>query len=79
MGGNPGEVQIGSERELYNKYINHQAGTIYSMILLHCSIQVIPTDKEGVLLFVRSHVPTRTFRPNRFDRKAWAGLSAFRF
>ena len=28
MGGNtPGEIQIGSERELYNKYINHQAGT----------------------------------------------------
>ena len=26
MGGNTGEVQIGSERELY-KYINHQAGT----------------------------------------------------
>ena len=27
MGGNTGEIQIGSERELYNKYINHQAGT----------------------------------------------------
>ena len=26
MGGNTGEIQIGSERELY-KYINHQAGT----------------------------------------------------
>ena len=26
MGGNKGEIQIGSERELY-KYINHQAGT----------------------------------------------------
>ena len=26
MGGNTGETQIGSERELY-KYINHQAGT----------------------------------------------------
>ena len=26
MGGNTGEVQIGSERELY-QYINHQAGT----------------------------------------------------
>ena len=26
MGGNTGEIQIGSERELYNKYINHQAG-----------------------------------------------------
>ena len=27
MGGNTGEIQIRSERELYNKYINHQAGT----------------------------------------------------
>ena len=27
MGGNTGGIQIGSERELYNKYINHQAGT----------------------------------------------------
>ena len=27
MGGNTEEVQIGSERELYNKYNNHQAGT----------------------------------------------------
>ena len=27
MGGNTGENQIGSEMELYNKYINHQAGT----------------------------------------------------
>ena len=26
MGGNTGEIQIGSERELY-KYVNHQAGT----------------------------------------------------
>ena len=26
MGGNTGEIQIGSERELY-MYINHQAGT----------------------------------------------------
>ena len=26
MGGNTGEIQIGSERELY-QYINHQAGT----------------------------------------------------
>ena len=26
MGGNTGEVQIGSERELY-QYINHHAGT----------------------------------------------------
>ena len=26
MGGNTGEVEIGSERKLY-KYINHQAGT----------------------------------------------------
>ena len=26
MGGNPGEIEIGSERGLY-KYINHQAGT----------------------------------------------------
>ena len=26
MGGNTGDIQIGSERELY-KYINHQAGT----------------------------------------------------
>ena len=26
MGGNKGEIQLGSERELY-KYINHQAGT----------------------------------------------------
>ena len=26
MGGNTGEIQIGSERELYT-YINHQAGT----------------------------------------------------
>ena len=26
MGGNAGEIQIGSERELY-KYTNHQAGT----------------------------------------------------
>ena len=26
MGGNTGEIEIGSERELYN-YINHQAGT----------------------------------------------------
>ena len=25
MGGNTGEIQIGSERELY-KYVNHQAG-----------------------------------------------------
>ena len=30
MGGNTGEIQIGSETELY-KYINHHAGTsIYS-------------------------------------------------
>ena len=27
MGGNTGEIQLGSERELYNKYIKHQAGT----------------------------------------------------
>ena len=28
MGGNTGEIQKGSERELYNKYLNHQqAGT----------------------------------------------------
>ena len=26
MGGNTGEIQIGSEREMY-KYINHRAGT----------------------------------------------------
>ena len=26
MGGNSGEIQIGSKRELYNKYINHYAG-----------------------------------------------------
>ena len=26
MGGNTGEIQLGSERELY-QYINHQAGT----------------------------------------------------
>ena len=27
MGGNTGEIQIGSERELYEYIINHQAGT----------------------------------------------------
>ena len=32
MGGNTGEIQIGSERELYNKYINHQAGTTKASI-----------------------------------------------
>ena len=25
MGGDVGEIQLGSERELYNKYINHYA------------------------------------------------------
>ena len=25
MGGDIGEIQLGSERELYNKYINHYA------------------------------------------------------
>ena len=33
MGGNTGEIQIGSERELY-KYINHQAGTTKASIIL---------------------------------------------
>ena len=31
MGGNTGEIQIGSERELY-KYNNHQAGTTKASI-----------------------------------------------
>ena len=37
MGGNTGEIQVGSERELY-KYINHQAGTAKAstrIILVH--------------------------------------------
>ena len=27
MGGNTGEIQLGSEKELYHQYICHQAGT----------------------------------------------------
>ena len=27
MGGNTGDIQLGSERELYKYIINHQAGT----------------------------------------------------
>ena len=27
MGGNTGDIQVGSERELYKYIINHQAGT----------------------------------------------------
>ena len=32
MGGNAGELQLGSERELYIKYINHHAGTTKASI-----------------------------------------------
>ena len=33
MGGNAGELQLGSERELYNMYnINHHAGTAKASI-----------------------------------------------
>ena len=40
MGGNTGEIQIGSDRELY-QYINHQAGTTKAstiIILIHMYI-----------------------------------------
>ena len=32
MGCNTGETQLGSERELYKKYINHYAGTTKAII-----------------------------------------------
>ena len=38
MGANTGEIQLGSERELYYKYINNQAGTAKAstrVILVH--------------------------------------------
>ena len=46
MGGNTGEIEIGSERELlYNKYIiNHQAGTTKAstrIILVQIDVQNI--------------------------------------
>ena len=44
MGGNTGEIQIGSERELY-KYVNHQAGTTKAStrIVLVQHVQYIQT------------------------------------
>ena len=39
MGGDIGEIQLGSERELYNKYINHYAK--YSKIILVIQVYII--------------------------------------
>ena len=44
MGGNTGEIEIGSERELYKYIINHQAGTTKAstrMILVQIDVQYI--------------------------------------
>ena len=39
MGGNTGEIEIGSERELY-KYINHQAETTKASIRIILLVQM---------------------------------------
>ena len=56
MGGNTGEIQIGSERELYNKYINHQAGTtkastriILLIVQMYNIFRLVPGNRNSGL------------------------------
>ena len=43
MGGDIGEIQLGSERELYNKYINHHA-------------VVVVTKASSKIIFVQVYI-----------------------
>ena len=48
MGGNTGEIQIGSGRELY-KYINHQAGTTKAnTITIELLVHMIPSKRFDI-------------------------------
>ena len=55
MEGNTGEIQIGSERELY-KYINHQAGTTKACTSIIILVQMYNIFRLGVPDYSSSEV-----------------------
>ena len=63
MGGNTGEIQIGSERELY-QYINHQAGTTKAST----TIILIQMYKIFRLLIGVPDYSNESYRKTKIDR-----------
>ena len=52
MGGNTGEIEIGSERGLYKKYINHQAGTFKQKVSTRMILVQIMYNTFRLILIV---------------------------